>query len=99
MTDSDDSCPPWCVADHRVEDERGRHRHRGATAAVAGVVRGPHGDAESAELLLELHHDDPQQPIWVFVGDGERVGFDMSFETATQLHRRLGFVLAEPGMS
>ena len=89
------ACPVWCVADHEAEDEAGRRRHRGATETMPGVafhLMAPHG-AHSVELLIELHADDDDPAVGVYIGDGFD-GLDLTTETASRLVRRLAEVLA-----
>lgn len=83
------TCPEWCVADHAVEDEDGVRRHRGPTAVIPGIALvGVPRRAEAVELLVELHADDGDPLVAVYIGDGER-GIDVSTETAARLVRRL----------
>jgi hypothetical protein len=92
------TCPQWCVADHARDDEGGRLRHRGATVSVPGIaIRGsaPH-DAHGVEVLLELHADDADPVVAVYIGDGTD-GIDVTTETAGRLVRRLIEVLREAG--
>lgn len=92
------ACPAWCVADHRVEDEHGTVRHRGATVSIPGIaIRGsvPH-DVHGIELLVELHADDADPVVAVYIGDGSE-GIDITTETAGRLVRRLIDVLREAG--
>jgi hypothetical protein len=92
------NCPAWCVADHPAEDEGGRRRHRGQTATVPGIaLRGtaPH-DAHGVELLVELHADDGDPLVAVYIGDGVE-GIDLTTETASRLVRRLIETLAAAG--
>jgi hypothetical protein len=92
------ACPAWCVADHAAEDEDGAVRHRGETVAVPGIaIRGtsPH-DARAVELLIELHADDADPVVGVYIGDGTE-GIDVTTETAGRLVRRLIEILREAG--
>jgi hypothetical protein len=84
------TCPVWCVADHAREDEDGRRRHRGTTITVPGIaVRGaPPHDVHGVELLIELHADDGDPMVAVYIGDGEE-GLDLTTETAARVVRRL----------
>lgn len=84
------ACPPWCVAQHADEDEHGRRRHRGPTVTVPGIaIRGaPPHDARGVELLIELHADDADPVVAVYIGDGTD-GIDVTTETAARLVRRL----------
>jgi hypothetical protein len=84
------TCPAWCVADHAAEDEGGRRRHRGATVTLTGIalrVAPPH-DVHGVELLIELHADDGDPLVAVYIGDGVE-GLDLTTETAARLVRRL----------
>ncbi|MEO8262770.1 MAG: hypothetical protein ABI566_09390 [Pseudolysinimonas sp.] len=83
-------CPAWCVADHSVDDEGGRRRHRGATVTVAGIAirGGPPHDVRAVELLIELHANDADPLVAIYIGDGEE-GLDLTTETASRLVRRL----------
>jgi hypothetical protein len=91
-------CPPWCVADHAVDDDRGRMRHRGATVTVPGIaVRGaPPHDVHGVELLIELHADHGDPVVAVYIGDGED-GLDITTETAARVVRRLIETLQNAG--
>lgn len=92
------TCPAWCVADHATEDEGGRPRHRGRTAVVPGIaLRGttPH-EAHGVELLVELHADDGDPLVAVYIGDGTE-GLDLTTETAARLVRRLDETLRAAG--
>lgn len=92
------TCPPWCVADHAAEDEGGRPRHRAATTMVPGIaIRGtPPHDAHGVELLIELHADDGDPVVAVYIGDGV-AGIDITTETAARLVRRLNETLRAAG--
>ena len=82
-------CPAWCVADHEAEDD-GPRRHRGATVTVPGIAirtAAPH-DVHAVELLIELHADDADPLVAIYIGDGEE-GLDLTTETASRLVRRL----------
>ena len=92
------ACPAWCVADHDIDDEGGAIRHRGATVTVPGIaIRGaaPH-DVHGVELLIELHADDNDPVVAVYIGDGAD-GIDVTTETAARLVRRLIETLRESG--
>ncbi|MBX3195479.1 MAG: hypothetical protein R2717_00085 [Schumannella sp.] len=92
------SCPRWCVADHAAEDEGGLARHRGPTAVVPGIALGsepPHA-AQGVELLVELHAEDGDPVVAVYLGDGEH-GLDLTTETAARLVRRLSETLRTAG--
>lgn len=84
------TCPSWCVADHTTEDEHGRRRHRGATVTLPGIgIRSvPPHDTHGVELLIELHADDSDPVVAVYIGDGHD-GLDLTIETAERLVRRL----------
>ncbi|HEV7742678.1 MAG TPA: hypothetical protein VGO65_09690 [Pseudolysinimonas sp.] len=92
------TCPAWCVTDHDAEDEGGARRHRGATVAVSGIaIRSvPPHDAHGVELLIELHADDADPVVAVYIGDGTD-GIDLTTETAARLVRRLIETLREAG--
>ena len=93
------TCPPWCIADHSREDEGGTVRHRGKTSVIPGVAFGdkaPHA-VESIELLIELHADDGDPVVGVYIGDGLTAGFDVTTETASRLVRRLVETLRSTG--
>lgn len=92
------ACPEWCVADHAAEDEGGSVRHRGATVVVPGLAirnTAPH-DVRGVELLIELHADDSDPVVAVYIGDGTD-GIDLTTETAARLVRRLIETLREAG--
>ncbi len=77
-------CPPWCVADHDTDVDRGAV-HRGVTHEVAVVLEGrgtegPH----AAELLVEVSRLHGEVAVWVYLGDGW-TGFSLSLESATRL--------------
>jgi len=84
------TCPDWCVADHAIDDDPGTRRHRGATVTIPGIaLRGhPPHDVHGVELLIELHADDGDPLVAVYIGDGED-GLDVTTETAARLVRRL----------
>jgi hypothetical protein len=86
------------VADHDAEDEAGRSRHRGRTSVVPGIAiqLGPPHEARGVELLLELHADEGDPMVAVYIGDGEQ-GLDLTTETAARLVRRLDEVLRAGG--
>jgi len=94
------SCPSWCVADHTVEDEGSRPRHRGTTVVVPGIAIRPEPpyDAHGVELLIELHASEGDPAVAVYIGDGVH-GIDLSTETATRLVRRLAETLREAGVT
>jgi hypothetical protein len=84
-------CPQWCVADHADEDELGGARHRSQTVVVPGIAirSGPRRSVESIEILIELHAEEGDPVVGVYVGDGQRDGLDITTETADRLVRRL----------
>jgi hypothetical protein len=92
------TCPAWCVADHAAEDEGGHPRHRGVTALVPGIaINGtPPHEARGVELLVELHADDGDPMVAVYIGDGVE-GLDLTTETAARLVRRLNETLRAAG--
>jgi hypothetical protein len=93
------TCPAWCVADHADEDEGGAPRHRGATAVVPGIAMGEGTlrRALAVELLIELHADDVDPMVGVYVGDGIH-GIDITIETASRLVRHLVETLRTAGV-
>lgn len=89
-------CPPWCVADHAVEDDAGAAaRHRSETLVVPGIAirGGRRRTVESIEILIEVHAEDGDPVVGVYVGDGASSGLDVTTETAERLVRRLGDAL------
>lgn len=92
------TCPPWCVADHAVEDEGGVRRHRGSTTVVHGIAlrTTPPHDTHGVELLIELHSIDADPVVAVYIGDGDE-GLDLTTETASRLVRRLNETLRSAG--
>jgi hypothetical protein len=88
-------CPPWCVADHADEDEGSVYRHRSETAVVPGLALRPgtRRAVEAIEILIEVHADNGDPVVGVYVGDGEQHGLDITVETADRLVRRLSEVL------
>jgi len=94
-------CPPWCVADHSTEDDPGAPaRHRSETVVVPGIaIRGGGGrTVESIEILIEVHADEGDPVVGVYVGDGKPGGLDITTETAERLVRRLGDALRLTGV-
>ena len=94
-------CPPWCVADHASEDEPGTPaRHRSETVIVPGIaIRSAAGrTVESIEILIEVHADEGDPVVGVYVGDGEAGGLDITTETAERLVRRLEDALRLTGV-
>jgi hypothetical protein len=83
-------CPPWCVADHGTEDDDGRVRHRGPTVAVPGfAIRGaPPHDVHGVDVLIEVHADEGDTVVAVYIGDGTD-GIDLSADTAARVVRQL----------
>jgi len=92
------TCPEWCVADHVADDEGGRLRHRSATTVVPGidVDPAPPHEARAVELLIELHADDGDPLVAIYIGDGVN-GVDLAVETAERLVRRITEVLHTSG--
>ena len=92
------SCPPWCVADHAAEDDDSAPRHRSETVVVPGIAIRPgvRRTVESIEILIELHAEDGDPVVGVYVGDGQTRGLDVTLETADRLVRRLIEVLHQP---
>lgn len=93
-------CPAWCVAQHDSEDEGGRRRHRGVTMTVPGIaLRGaaPH-DPHDVDLLVEMHADDGEPFVAIYIGDGVN-GLDVTIETAARLVPRLIEALQASGAS
>jgi hypothetical protein len=91
----------WCVADHGTEDDAASvARHRSATVVVPGIsIRsGKRRTVESIELLIEVHSDDGDPVVGVYIGDGEQSGLDLTTETAERLVRRLGDALRVVGV-
>ena len=87
-------CPPWCVADHAVEDEPGAVRHRGETRDVPVVLEGRgHGGPHSGELLVEVSRRHGEAVVWVYLGDGW-TGFSLSLESAARLSSALATTLS-----
>ncbi len=84
-------CPSWCVADHADEDDTGAARHRSETVVVPGIAirSGARRTVESIEILIELHAEEGDPVVGLYVGDGERDGLDITTETAERLVRRL----------
>jgi histidine ammonia-lyase len=94
-------CPPWCVADHDAEDDAGTPaRHRSETVVVPGIsIRSEaRRTVESIEILIEVHTEEGDPVVGVYVGDGTRTGLDITTETAERLHRRLGDALRMVGV-
>ena len=85
------SCPPWCVADHADEDDPGTARHRSQTLVVPGIsIRSTERrTVESTEILIELHAEDGDPVVGVYIGDGHSEGLDITTETADRLVRGL----------
>ena len=85
------TCPSWCVANHAEEDDAGAARHRSETVVVPGIAirSGVRRTVESIEILIELHTEDGDPVVGVYVGDGQRDGLDITTETADRLVRRL----------
>lgn len=95
-------CPPWCIADHAAEDDAGAAaRHRSETIVVPGIAirSGRRRTVESIEILIEVHADDGDPVVGVYVGDGEEGGLDLTTETAERLVRRLGDALRMVGLT
>lgn len=98
-------CPPWCVADHAAEDDAtAPARHRSETIVVPGIsIRSDaRRTVESIEILIEVHTEDGDPVVGVYIGDGTSAGLDVTTETAERLVRRLGDALqlvgaAQPG--
>lgn len=92
------TCPSWCVADHPREDEPAAPRHRGETLVVPGIaVRPKASRVEGIELLVELHAEDGDPVVAVYIGDGTETGLDITTETAARLMRRVSEVLRAAG--
>lgn len=90
-------CPPWCVADHRAEDEPGSVRHRGTTHVVPVVVEGRGSDGPHAnELLVEVSRRHDEAAVWVYLGDGW-TGFSLSLDSAERLTAALIATLRATG--
>jgi hypothetical protein len=85
------ACPPWCVADHAAEDDDHAPRHRSETLVVPGIAirPGPRRTVDSIEILIELHAEEGDPVVGVYVGDGQSGGLDITTETADRLVRRL----------
>ena len=92
-------CPAWCVADHADEDEAGTALHRSQTVVVPGIAIRPGvlRTVESIEILIELHAEEGDPVVGVYIGDGQRVGLDITTETADRLVRRLIDALQQAG--
>jgi hypothetical protein len=92
------TCPDWCIADHDAEDDGGRRHHRSATTVVPGIAReaAPPHDTRAVEVLIEVHCDDGDPLIAVYIGDGID-GIDLAVETAQRLVHRLTEVLRGVG--
>lgn len=94
-------CPPWCVADHGAEDDAGSPaRHRSETVVVPGIaIRGSaRRTVESIEILIEVHAEEGDPVVGVYIGDGTAGGLDITTETAERLVRRLGDALRLTGV-
>jgi hypothetical protein len=62
-----------------------------------GVGDGTPLRAAAMELLIELHADDADPMVGVYIGDGYH-GIDITVETATRLVRRLVETLRTAGV-
>lgn len=90
-------CPPWCVADHAAEDERGLSRHRSETRAVPAIVEGRGNEGpHPVELLVEVSRLQGEAATWLYLGDGW-TGFSMSLESAARLFEALRATLSDAG--
>ncbi len=65
-------------------------------AHAAGVVAGPSG-VRSAEFAVVARCYPRQPDVWVYVGNEERFGLDISAESARRLHAALGQLLSDIG--
>ena len=93
-------CPPWCVADHPAEDDgHSPARHRSETVVVPGIAirGGARRTVESIEILIEVHAEEGDPVVGVYVGDGADAGLDLTTETAERLVRRRPPRIAMPG--
>ena len=89
-------CPSWCVADHAAEDDAWSPvRHRTETVVVPGISIRPDTNrtVESIEILIEIHAEDGDPVVGVYIGDGTTRGLDVTAETAERLVRRLADAL------
>ena len=89
-------CPPWCAADHSAEDDaHSPVRHRSETVVVPGIAigGGARRTVESIEILIEVHTEEGDPVVGVYIGDGKQGGLDITAETAERLVRRLGDAL------
>ncbi|HTL40944.1 MAG TPA: hypothetical protein VL294_05690 [Pseudolysinimonas sp.] len=98
MGGGEQACPAWCIADHTAEADGGPLRHRGQTIAVPGfAIRGePPHDVHGVEVLIELHADEPEGLVAVYIGDGTE-GIDLSTDTAARVVFRLIDTLRDAG--
>lgn len=92
------TCPDWCVADHDADDEGWSLRHRSATTVVPGIAleSAPPHDARAVEVLIEVHCQDGDPLVAVYIGDGID-GIDLAVETAERLVDRVTEVLRGVG--
>jgi hypothetical protein len=89
-------CPTWCVADHAAEDDAlSPARHRSETVVVPGISIRPEAGStvDAIEILIEVHTEDGDPVVGVYIGDGTTRGLDVTTETAERLVRRLGDAL------
>jgi hypothetical protein len=61
------------------------------------IRSGARRTVDSIELLIEVHTEDGDPVVGVYLGDGVSVGLDVTTETAERLVRRLGDALALTG--
>lgn len=72
-----DTCPVWCVVDHRREDlpEDRIHDSRGDAVAVTVTPPGLEGDIddpEATEFIIRTSRLSGQHTDWTFIGEEHR---------------------------
>jgi hypothetical protein len=77
--DQPTNCPPWCVADHAVDDDFvARHRSRIHDLAVIAPDRG-------FDLMIEFSRLGDEPSTWVYLGDGTDQRLELSLESVRRL--------------
>lgn len=92
------ACPPWCAIPHDHEVDGGEHQSAGVEVPAllsplgssAGIASSPY----SSDLVVVLRQAQEGGITWVYVGDGQQQGIELSIGSAVNLIRSLQSILA-----
>jgi len=91
----EEPCPPWCTVVDHVEGEE--HQSRGFEIASMFAPLGSGSGVDTApypgDLVVVLHRPVGGGTTWVYLGDGQRQGIELSIDSAARLLGSLQAIL------